>query len=189
MDSAVGWVFIYLFFPNKALAGVAWPGGRDVCGREQPGGRGARNACPALEGLGCTKISAAFVPLGSKSPEAGIEPHGQGVGTGISVLSPAGEDGWAAVQWKPPAGSGIPSFRVWIFLAFNPVLVLVNTAPAYPTHRAFICVSDKRDTPSSAPLTSPTPLSSERLLQMCSLGPGSNLGRHVLKHSENSTAS
>lgn len=145
MDSAVGWVFIYLFFPNKALAGVAWPGGRDVCGREQPGGRGARNACPALEGLGCTKISAAFVPLGSKSLEAGIELHGQGVGTGISVLSPAGEDGWAAVHWKPPAGSGIPSCRVWIFLAFNPVLVLVNTAPAYPTHRAFICVSDKRE--------------------------------------------
>lgn len=51
--------------------------------------------CPALQGLGCTKISAASKPLGSKSLKAGIELRGQGVGTGISILI-TGEDGWAA---------------------------------------------------------------------------------------------
>lgn len=78
--------------------------------------------------MGCTKIPAASIPLGSKSLKAGIELQGHGVGTGISVLSTGGE-GWAAKRWKNPAGSGIPSC---VLLAFNPVLVPVSRAAAQP---------------------------------------------------------
>lgn len=59
-DSGVGWLFIYSFFPNKDLDGLARPGCRDVSGWEQPGGRAAANSLPSPRGSGCTKISAAF---------------------------------------------------------------------------------------------------------------------------------
>lgn len=137
MDSAVGWVFIYLFFPNKALAGVAWPGGRDVCGREQPGGRGARNACPALEGLGCTKTSAAFVPLGSKSLEAGIELHGQGVGTGISPRQER-MDGQRCTG-NPLRGAGFPLVGFGSSLLLIPCLSL-STQPRLIQHTELLSV-------------------------------------------------
>lgn len=133
----MGWVFIYLFFPNKALAGVAWPGGRDVCGREQPGGRGARNACPALEGLGCTKISAAFIPLGSKSPEAGIELHGQGVGTGISPRQ-EGMDGQRCTG-NPLRGAGFPLVGFGSSLLLTPCLSL-STQPRLIQHTELLSV-------------------------------------------------
>lgn len=144
------WVVVYLLaFPKggpgwvgaagagMSLAGSSWVGDQQQTPCPALGDQGAQNtllllarlwAIPRIEGLSC----------------GGAGSAGR-MGTEMSVLSMAGADGWKdSDALETPPGSGIPlpllcrSRGVCIFVAFRPVLDLVNTVAAYLTQRPFI---------------------------------------------------